>query len=115
MQKCMEAVMTAQDAVGALLHRLRDWWRGQEELSALGNMEIGRVAAELGISTDTLRGLVADEPDAANLLYERMRALGISKADVDEAAQGVMRDFAKDVRVLQREARVREGLHRAPG
>jgi hypothetical protein len=36
-------------------------------------------------------------------------------ADVDEAAQGVMRDFAKDVRVLQREARVREGLHRAPG
>jgi len=33
------------------------------------------------------------------------------KADLDEAAQGDMRDFAKDVRMLQRKARVREGLH----
>ena len=87
--------MTVQDAVGGLLHRVRDWWRRQEELSALGNMEIGRVAGELGISTDTLRGLVADGPEAANLLYERMRALGISKADVDKAAQGVMRDLQR--------------------
>ena len=94
-QKRMEAAMTVQDAVGVLLHRVRDWWRRQEELSALGNMEVGRVAGELGISTDTLRGLVADGPEAANLLYERMRALGISKVDVDKAAQGVMRDLER--------------------
>ena len=87
--------MTGQDAVGALLDRVRDWWRRQEELSALGNMEIGRVAGELGISTDTLRDLVARGPEAANLLYERMQALGISKADVDKAAQGVMRDLQR--------------------
>jgi hypothetical protein len=110
----MEAVMTAQDAVGALLHRLRDWWRGQEELSALGNMEIGRVAAELGISTDTLRGLVADEPDAANLLYERMRALGISKADVDEAAQGVMRDLERTCACCNKEGMCAKDLTERP-
>jgi hypothetical protein len=34
-------------------------------------------------------------PEAANLLYERMQALGISKADVDKAAQGVMRDLQR--------------------
>jgi hypothetical protein len=91
----MEAAMTGQDAVGALLGRLRDWWRRQEELSALGNKEIGRVADDLRLSTDTLRDLVARGPDAANLLYERMQALGVSKRDVDRAAQGVMRDLQR--------------------
>ena len=100
--------MTGQDAVGALLDRVRDWWRRQGELSALGNKEIGRVAEDLRISTDTLRDLVARGPEAANLLYERMQALGISKADVDKAA-GCHAGYAKDVRVLQREGRVREG------
>ena len=87
--------MTGQDGVGALLGRVRDWWRRQEELSALGNKEIGRVAEDLCISTDTLRDLVARGPEAASLLYERMQALGISKADVDKAAQGVMRDLQR--------------------
>ena len=74
---------------------MRDWWRRQEELSALGNKEIGRVADDLRISTDTLRDLVTRGPDAANLLYERMQALGISKADVEKAALGVMRDLQR--------------------
>jgi hypothetical protein len=91
----MEAAMTGRDAVGALLDRVRDWWRRQGELSALGNKELGRVAEDLGISTDTLRDLVARGPGAANLLYERMQALGISKADVDKAAQGVIRDLQR--------------------
>jgi len=91
----MEAAVTRQDAVGALLGRVRDWWRRQEKLNALDNKEMGRVAADLHISTDTLRDLVARGPEAANLLYERMQALGISKADVDRAAQGVMRDLQR--------------------
>jgi hypothetical protein len=91
----MEAAMIGQDAVGALLGRIRDWWRRQEELNALDNKEIGRIAEDLRISTDTLRNLVARGPDAANLLYERMRALGISKVDVDNAAEGVMRDLQR--------------------
>ena len=48
--------MTGQDAVSALLDRVRDWWRRQGELSVLGNMEIGRVAEDLRISTVTLLG-----------------------------------------------------------
>jgi hypothetical protein len=91
----MEATVTGQDAVGALLGRVRDWWRRQEQLNALGNNEMGRVAADLHISTDTLRDLVTRGPEAVNLLYERMQALGISKADVDGAAQGVMRDLQR--------------------
>ena len=87
--------MTGQDAVGALLGRIRDWWRRQEELNALDNKEIGRIAEDLRISSDILRNLVARGPDAANLLYERMQALGISKVDVDKAAEGVLRDLQR--------------------
>jgi hypothetical protein len=91
----MEAAMTTQEAVGALLGRVRDWWRRQDELGTLDDQEIGRVAADLNISTSDLRDLVARGPDAAHLLYERMRALGISEADVHRAADGVMRDLQR--------------------
>jgi hypothetical protein len=91
----MEAAMTAQDAVGALLGRVRDWWRRQEELRALDDKEIGRVAADLRISTNTLRDLVARGPDAAGLLYERMCAVGMSRDNVHRAAEGVMRDLQR--------------------
>ena len=87
--------MTGQGAVGALLGRIRDWWRRQEELNALDNNEIGRIAEDLRISSDILRNLVARGPDAANLLYEGMQALGISKVDVDKAAEGVLRDLQR--------------------
>jgi hypothetical protein len=87
--------MATRNAVGALLGQVRDWWRKQEELSALDHKEVGRVAADLGISTNALKDLIARGPGAADLLYERMRALGISKADVDHAAQGVMRDLQR--------------------
>jgi hypothetical protein len=97
----MEAAMTTHDAVGALLGRVRDWWRRQEELRALDDHEIERVAADLSISTSALRDLVARGPDAAHLLYDRMRALGISEADVQRAADGVMRDLQRTCAVCR--------------
>jgi hypothetical protein len=91
----MEAAMTGHGAVEGLLARVRDWWRRQNELSLLDPKEVGRIAGDLGMSSDTLKELVARGPDAANLLYERMRALGISKTDVDHAAWGVMQDLQR--------------------
>ena len=82
-------------AVSTLLGRLRDWWRTQLELSLLDSKEIGQVAGDLGLTTDALKDLVARGPDAAHLLYERMEALGISKAEVDRAAHGILRDLQR--------------------
>jgi hypothetical protein len=87
--------MSTHTAVEMLLARVRDWWREQNELAGISPGELARVAGDLGMSATALKGLVARGPDAANLLYERMHALGISKADVDHAAQGVMRDLQK--------------------
>ena len=81
--KWMEAAMTSHVGVETLLTRVRDWWRRQDELSGLDPKELGRVAADLGMSTNALKDLAARGPDAADLLYERMRALGISRAEVD--------------------------------
>jgi hypothetical protein len=87
--------MESHGAVKTLLTHVRDWWRRQNELNRLDNKELGRVAAELGMSTTALRDLVERGPDAAHNLYERMRALGLSKADVDLAAHGVMSDLQR--------------------
>jgi hypothetical protein len=87
--------MTSHGALQGLLARLRDWWRRQEDLSLLDSNEVDRIARDLGMSSDTLTKLVARGPDAANLLYERMRALGISRADVNQTASGIMRDLER--------------------
>ena len=87
--------MSTHTAVETLLVRVRDWWRAQNELDGINPGELDRVAADLGMSAGALKGLVARGPDAANLLYERMQALGISRADVDSAANGLMRDLQK--------------------
>jgi hypothetical protein len=94
--------MSTHTAVETLLGRVRDWWRWQNELSHLDDKELGRVAAELGMSSNAVEDLVERGPDAAHNLYERMRALGISKADVDRAAEGVMRDLQRTCAVCQK-------------
>lgn len=51
-----EAVMKSLGAVETLLTRVRDWWRRRNELGGLDDKELQRIAAELGMSTHTLRG-----------------------------------------------------------
>ncbi len=87
--------MSTHAAVDALLARLRDWWRARNELAGIDQSELGRIAGELGMTAEDLEDLVARGPDAANLLYERMRALGISRADVERSAHGLMRDLER--------------------
>ena len=106
--------MTAQDAFGALLHRVRDWRRRREEVSALGNMEIGRVAAELGISTDTLRGLVANGPEAANLLDDACGPYVYRKPTSTRLPQGVMWDLERTCACCNKEGVCAKDLAKRP-
>jgi hypothetical protein len=109
----MEAAMTSH-AVSTLLDRLRDWWRTQVELSRLDSKEIGQVAGDLGLTTDALKDLVARGPDAAHLLYERMEVLGISKADVDRAAHGILRDLQRTCAVCGEKGTCEKDLAKHP-
>lgn len=87
--------MSAPNAIENLLGRVRDWWRTSGELGSMDRQELGRIAHDLGMTSDDLQDLAARGPDAAHLLYERMRALGLSRDDVERAAQGVMRDLER--------------------
>jgi hypothetical protein len=87
--------MSAHTALEALLTRVRDWWLVRSELGSIDQAELGRIAGDLGMTCADLQDLVARGPDAADLLYERMRVLGIAKEDVEQSARGLMRDLEK--------------------
>ena len=103
-----------EHVVGTLLSRLRDWWRTQDQLGLLDSQELGRVAWDLGLSEDALRDLVARGPDAVHLLYERMQVLGLSKADVDLAAHGVLRELQKTCALCNEKGMCEKDLARRP-
>jgi hypothetical protein len=73
-----------------------------------------KVAGELGMSTGTLEDLVARGPDAAAQLYERLDALGLSKTDVERAAQGVLRDLQRTCTCCDEKGRCEKDLRNDP-
>jgi len=107
--------MEGHGAVEALLTRVRDWWRRHSELTYLSEKELGRVASELGTSANALEDLIERGPDAAHHLYERMQALGLTKADVDAAAHGVMRDLQRTCACCNEKEVCEKDLAKRPG
>ena len=85
----------ALTAVNHFLSHLRDWWRRRSELDTMDPEELERTARDLGITGPELKELAVRGPDAAHLLYERMRVLGLTKIDVERVAQGLMRDMER--------------------
>lgn len=69
------------DRIGAALaerwHRWRERQHEVAELAGYDNSELTRLARDLGVTPRELRELAAAGPGAADLLYERCRALGI--------------------------------------
>lgn len=70
-------------------------WREQAELSQLPSSELGRIAHELGMSSDELTEIASHGSHGSDLLYERMAALGIARDDIDRVAHGLIRDLEK--------------------
>ena len=73
----------------------REWWRARDELGQLDRSELERIAGEFGMSAQDLEDIAARGPGAADLLYERMKVLGITRADAEHVARGLMRDLER--------------------
>ena len=86
-------VLTA--AAEQLLARVREWWQRHNELGSFDRNELQRIAGEFGMTASELEGLVARGPHAADLLYQRMQTLGITRTDVERVASGLARDLEK--------------------
>jgi len=82
-------------AAGRLLSRLREWWRRRSELNAIDRWELERIASDLGMTGPELKDLAARGPHAADQLHQRMRLLGLTTADVERVAHGLMRDLER--------------------
>src|SRR5262245_53717229 len=90
-----ERAGTGLAAAHNLLSRLREWWARGDELRSMDPAELERVAHDLGMTGPDLKHLAARGPDASRLLYERMRLLGLTRSDVEQLAQGLMRDLER--------------------
>jgi uncharacterized protein YjiS (DUF1127 family) len=78
-----------------LVERLRDRWRQRGELAALDRTELDRLAADLGMTSRDVEHLVELGPDSAELLYRRLAALGMTRAEVERIAPGLARDLER--------------------
>jgi hypothetical protein len=110
----MEAFMPIRTAAEALLTRLRDGWRARQEFANVSQGELDLIAGEFGMTAKDLLMVVERGPDAANLLYERMRALGVSEQDVERAADGLMRDLEKTCACCNNRSACKKDLARRP-
>ena len=98
----------AESTAHHFLVRLREWWRRRSELETMDPEELARVARDLGMSGRELRNLAARGPDAVHLLDERMRVLGLTRADVER----VVHDLGELERIGREVERVVQGLMR---
>ena len=77
------------------LSRLRQWWRRRNELDTMDECELERIAGDLGMSGSELKELAARKPDTADQLHQRMHQLGLTRADVERLAHGLMWDLER--------------------
>jgi hypothetical protein len=97
MEDAMSQAMEGEPVTAGhrLLARLRAWLQRRSELHTMDPEELARIAKDLGTTGQELKDLAARGPDAARLLHERMRVLGLTRADVDGVVHGLMRDLER--------------------
>ncbi len=93
-REAKEAVQS--QSVESLLQRLAHWWRCNRELMTLSVEELDRMSRDLGMTVTELQHVASMGPDSAALLHQRMDALGVTSADIDRLAFGLVRDLERD-------------------
>jgi hypothetical protein len=106
--------MSTHTAVEGFFARIYDRWRARSELAGMDPSELDHIAGDLGIQAADLESLVERGPDAAHLLYERMRVLGMSRKDVEHIASGIMRDLERTCALCNDKGVCQKDLKRRP-
>ena len=104
----------SKSGVEGLLERLRDWWQRGQEIATLDRAELDRMAMEFGMTPRDLANLVARGPGAADLLYQRLGALGVSRGDVERVAPGLARDLERTCSCCDHKGTCRTDLESRP-
>lgn len=78
-------------ALGAKWHN----WQARQELAGCDAGEIRRMARELGFTPQVLMLLAGNGPGAADLLYRRLKALGMDSEKIEAMVPEAMRDMQR--------------------
>jgi uncharacterized protein YjiS (DUF1127 family) len=88
--------------------------RSCHELDGMDRRELEHIAADLGMTGTELRALAARGPHAADELAERMRIMGLTRADADDVSPGLAQDLERTCAHCREKRRCRRDLARRP-
>jgi hypothetical protein len=77
------------------LRRSAQKYAQQAEIDKLTGEDLARIAGDIGVSIPELRTLAGKPPDAADLLYHRMRVLHLDPDETGRAEPAVLRDLQR--------------------
>ena len=103
--------------LSALIERWRSWRarnRTLADLSACGDAEVARMAADIGLPASDLRVLAAHDRHDADLLRERLAVLGIDPEVVARREPAVMREMQRVCTLCDAKGRCTNDLMRDP-
>ena len=98
-----------------LVEGLRVRWRQRGELAGLDRAELDKLASDLGLTAGEVQHLVDLGPDASALLHRRLSVLGITRADIERVAPGLMRDLERTCSCCGEKHACRSDLDARPG
>ena len=102
---------------GQLGRWFREWSRRRARLAELGSCgpaEVEHMARDLGMSRGELSVLAGKWPDAADLLYLRMKEVHLDRKEITQLDPDVMRDLQRECTVCGSKWRCEHELAKNP-
>jgi hypothetical protein len=118
----MEAAMSHETSEPpAFVYRFARWWRNWNgrrramlDLDCCGSAEVERIARDVGVSGADLAVLAGKWPDAADLLYLRMKEVHLDRKEITQLEPEVMRDLQRVCTVCGSKRRCEHELAKNP-
>ncbi len=116
----LRALAGPEGVVGSTIARLSQWWRNRSVVrNGLAQLradpaETAHMARDLGCSEGELYELTRRGPEAADLLKQRMGALGLDPAEVGRSDPMLMRDLQRLCALCESKGRCMRDLARNP-
>ena len=83
------------DTIAGWINKYRDTYGEHDELGQCTQDDVIRIAKDLGVSVNDLRGLATKGPGAADVLQKMLLALSVDPRALAEADPAVMRDLQR--------------------
>lgn len=114
----MQALNEREGALSVITHWWRNWKNRRAtmgELNRCGEDETAHIARDVGVSPSELRTLAGKWPDSADLLSERVAAVGLQTENIRAAEPQVLRDLQRVCTQCAEQSRCEHDLNRDPG